>query len=422
MKVLVLGSGGREHAFVWKLSQSKKITKLYAAPGNPGTASFAENVEIGVNDFKSLAEFCHTNHIEMVLVGPEAPLVEGIVDYFAQNENTRNIFIIGPNKESAQLEGSKDFAKDFMMRHKIPTARYKSFSQSNKQDAIPFLESLNSPYVLKADGLAAGKGVLIINDLDEAKNALEEMLSGRFGEAGDIVVIEEFLNGIEVSVFIITDGTDYMLLPEAKDYKRIGEGDTGLNTGGMGAVSPVSFVDRELMSKIESRIIQPTIQGLKKDDMEYLGFIFIGLMVVANEPYVIEYNARMGDPETEVVIPRLKTDLFDIFIALKNKELYTIQPEFEAQTAVTVVMVSEGYPEDYPKGRKIELGQLTDSILFHSGTKILNEQLVTNGGRVMAITSLAKNKKEALNISYKNIQFVNYDGKNYRSDIGFDLD
>ncbi len=422
MNVLVLGSGGREHAIAWKIAQSKHLNKLYVAPGNPGTAYLAENIDIKLDDFARLAEFCIQSKIDYLLVGPEVPLVDGIADYFLQNQSTKHIFVIGPNKESAQLEGSKDFAKDFMLRHKIPTARYKSFSKSSITRAYDFLDTLTPPYVLKADGLAAGKGVLIMNDLDETKSALSEMLNGRFGVAGEIVVIEEFLDGIELSFFVLTDGNDYVILPEAKDYKRIGEGDTGLNTGGMGAVSPVSFVDKDLLQKIEQKIVIPTMAGLKKDDMKYVGFIFIGLMIVENEPYVIEYNVRLGDPETEVILPRLKTDLLEIFEAIKTNQLNTIKIEFEDKKAATVVLVSKGYPEAYNNAKNIEIDTIENSIVFHAGTKYIDEELVTNGGRVFVITSLAENIKLALDSSYKNIENINFEGKRYRKDIGFDLE
>jgi len=421
MNVLVLGSGGREHALAWKIASSKHLSKLFVAPGNPGTNLIATNVNIGVNDFVALAEFALKNNIECIVVGPENPLVDGIVDFFAEGEHTKNILVVGPNKESAQLEGSKDFAKDFMLRHKIPTARYKSFSKSTMQAACDFLETLNNPYVLKADGLAGGKGVLILKDLDQAKEALKQMVDGKFGNASEIVVIEEFLDGIEMSYFVFTDGTDYVILPEAKDYKRIGENDTGLNTGGMGAVSPVPFADSLLLSKIEERIVKPTIAGLKKDQMNYFGFIFIGLMIVDNEPFVIEYNVRLGDPETEVILPRLNSDLLEMFLDAKKNKLNEYKCSFLDDTAVTVMLVSGGYPEEYQTGMPVTIAENYTAMLFHAGTKFNNDTIVSSGGRVMAVSAMAENMPTALAISYENIGKIHFDGMYFRRDIGFDL-
>jgi phosphoribosylamine--glycine ligase len=421
MNVLVLGSGGREHALAWKMASSKHLSKLFVAPGNPGTFGFANNVNIGVNDFVALADFALKNNIECIVVGPENPLVEGIVDFFAEGEHTKNILVVGPNKESAQLEGSKDFAKDFMLRHKIPTARYKSFSKSTMQAACDFLDTLQAPYVLKADGLAGGKGVLILTDLDHAKDALKQMVDGKFGNASEIVVIEEFLDGIEMSYFVFTDGTDYVILPEAKDYKRIGEKDTGLNTGGMGAVSPVPFADSEMLAKIEDRIVKPTIAGLKKDQMKYFGFIFIGLMIVDNEPFVIEYNVRLGDPETEVILPRMNSDLLEMFLLAKTNKLNEYKISISSDTAVTVMIVSGGYPEDYQIGRPISVPAVSDALLFHAGTKFCENNIVSNGGRVLAVSAMADNMQKALAISYQNIGKMHFDEMYFRRDIGFDL-
>lgn len=423
MNILLLGSGGREHALAWKISQSKHCSQLYIAPGNAGTSQHGTNVAIGVNDFDAIAAFSTANKIDMVVVGPEDPLVNGIRDYFESHDALKNIPVIGPDKNGAQLEGSKDFSKQFMQRHKIPTAGYASFQRENLEEGYLFLETLKAPYVLKADGLAAGKGVLILNNLDEAKNELKSMLEdSKFGKAGNTVVIEEFLAGIEVSVFVLTDGKSYVVLPEAKDYKRIGEGDKGLNTGGMGAVSPVPFYDEAFRKKVEDRIIRPTVNGLHEEKIDYKGFIFIGLMNVGGDPYVIEYNARMGDPETEVVIPRIKNDLVELFDAVAKGNLHHHQIETDERTALTVMLVSEGYPGDYTKG-KIMSGfeNCEGSILFHAGTSGKDNDVLTNGGRVLAITSIANSIGAAKEISMQNAEKIKYDGKYYRKDIGNDL-
>ena len=423
MNILVLGSGGREHAISWKLSQSPKVSKLFIAPGNAGTKNVGENVDISVNDFESISKLVVENNIEMVVVGPEDPLVNGIYDYFGNNEELKHVAVIGPSKNAAELEGSKEFAKEFMMRHNIPTAAYKSFTVETLEDGYEFLETLSPPFVLKADGLAAGKGVLILEDINEAKSELKAMLAdSKFGAASQKVVIEEFLDGIELSVFVLTDGKNYKILPNAKDYKRIGEGDKGLNTGGMGAVSPVPFADEVLLKKVEERIVKPTIDGFAKDGLVYKGFVFIGLIMVNNEPLVIEYNVRMGDPETEVVIPRIKSDLFDLFDGVANEDLDTKVIEIDDRSACTVMMVSGGYPEAYQKGKEISgIENVEDSLVFHAGTKVEGDKVVTAGGRVLAITSYADNFKEALNTSYKNIDKISFDKHNYRTDIGFDL-
>ncbi len=424
MNVLILGAGGREHALSWKISQSSILNKLFVAPGNAGTANIATNVDLLVTDFDAIANFCLANNIEMIVVGPEAPLVEGIHDYFEQHEQLNKISIIGPKKLGATLEGSKRFAKEFMMKHHIPTAKYKAFTKDTLEEGYNFLENLTAPYVLKADGLAGGKGVLILNDIDKAKEGLTEMLTqDKFGEAGNEVVIEEFLDGIELSVFVLTDGDSYKILPEAKDYKRIGEGDTGLNTGGMGAISPVKFADSLFMTKVESQIVTPTIQGFKKDGIDYKGFVFIGLMNVNGNPYVIEYNVRMGDPETEVVIPRIKSDLLDLFEGVATNTLSERDLEISDQTVCTVMAVSGGYPETYEKGKEITgLESVTESIPFHAGTKSVNEKVHTNGGRVIAVSSMGRNTKEALEKSYTSLAKISYEAMYYRKDIGFDLD
>lgn len=423
MNVLLIGSGGREHALAWKLSQSKRITKLYIAPGNAGTQTVGTNVSINPEDFEAVRDFVRGNGVHMVVVGPEAPLVAGISDYFQNEPSLKYISVIGPSKAGAMLEGSKEFSKEFMVRHDIPTARYNSFTSNTLEEGFKFLETLNSPYVLKADGLAAGKGVLICDELVEARIELTSMLvEHKFGSASDKVVIEEFLKGIELSVFVLTDGKNYKILPSAKDYKRIGEGDTGLNTGGMGAISPVPFADQAFMNKVEERIVKPTVAGLLKDGIDYKGFIFIGLMNVGGDPFVIEYNVRMGDPETEVVIPRIKTDLVDLFEAVADQSLDRVKLEVDPRTTCTVMLVSDGYPGSYEKGRKIGgLDKVKDSVVFHAGTKDDNGNVLTNGGRVLAITSYGENMTEALEQSYANAHVVNYEGKYFRSDIGFDL-
>lgn len=423
MNILILGSGGREHTIAWKLNQSKKLSKLFVAPGNAGTAAIAKNIPIGVNDFQAIKEVVITEQIHMVVVGPEDPLVNGVHDFFLNDIDLINIPVIGPQKAAATLEGSKDFAKEFMMRNNIPTAAYKSFTADTLAEGQAFLETLKAPYVLKADGLAAGKGVLILQDLEEAKKELASMLvDSKFGDASTTVVIEEFLDGIELSVFVLTDGKNFKVLPTAKDYKRIGEGDTGLNTGGMGAISPVPFASEEFMSKIHNQIVKPTVEGLAKDNLPYKGFIFIGLIKVDNEPKVIEYNVRLGDPETEVVLPRLQNDLVEVFEAVGNQTLDAIDIKIDERTATTVMTVSGGYPEAYEKGKEITgLDAVDGSIVFHAGTKLDGNKVVTNGGRVMAVTSFGANFKEALAQSYKNVEKLHFDKINYRKDLGFDL-
>lgn len=423
MNILILGSGGREHTLAWKLHQSPKLSQLFVAPGNAGTASIAKNIPINVNDFVALKNVVLSEDIDMVVIGPEDPLVNGVHDFFLNDDELKDIPVIGPQKAAAELEGSKEFAKKFMMRHNIPTAAYQSFTASELEQGYAFLETLNSPYVLKADGLAAGKGVLILEDLNEAKAELQTMLVGaKFGAASATVVIEEFLAGIELSVFVLTDGKGYKVLPTAKDYKRIGEGDAGLNTGGMGAISPVPFADKDFMDKIHERVVKPTVEGLKKDNLPYKGFVFIGLIKVDNDPFVIEYNVRLGDPETEVVVPRIKNDLVEVFQAVANQTLDDIDLELDERTAATVMLVAGGYPEAYEKGALMTgYEMITDSLVFHAGTKLDDGKVVTNGGRVMAITSFGEDFKEALNTSYKNIKKVHFDKMNYRTDIGFDL-
>jgi phosphoribosylamine--glycine ligase len=423
MNVLILGSGGREHAFAWKLAQSKELENLYIAPGNAGTAQCGTNVNISISDFDAIKNLVWENSIDLVLVGPEDPLVNGIHDYFLQDEILKEIPVIGPKKDGAQLEGSKDFSKQFMLKHGVPTAKYKSFTSANINDADDFLESLRPPYVLKADGLAAGKGVLIINDIDEAKQELQNMiLNSKFGNAGNTVVIEEFLKGIELSVFVLTDGKSYKILPAAKDYKRIGVGDTGLNTGGMGAISPVPFANKAFIDKVEEQIVKPTIKGLLEDNIDYRGFIFIGLMNDDGEPKVIEYNCRMGDPETEVVIPRIESDLLDLLQGVATQTLHTKNFSVTPKTASAVVLVSGGYPEEYEKHLEISNYKSTeDSIVFHSGTILKNDKVLTNGGRVFAITSFGDSIKEAVTKSFVTAENISYDKKYYRSDIGKDL-
>ena len=422
MNILIIGSGGREHAFAWKISQSPKIDQLYIAPGNAGTSEFGTNLEIGATDFQSIRKVVLDKRIDMVVVGPEVPLVEGIHDFFLADELLKKVSVIGPVSRGARLEGSKDFAKEFMFRHGIPTAAYLSVTKDNLQEGIKFLRSLKAPYVLKADGLAAGKGVLIIADLAEAEQSLSNMLGGMFGEASKTVVIEEFLSGIECSVFALTDGKNYKILPVAKDYKRIGVGDTGLNTGGMGAISPVPFADELFMKKVEERIIVPTVKGLQRDGIDYKGFIFFGIISVNAEPIVIEYNVRMGDPETEAVMLRLKSDLVDLFEGVANGDLADRQLDIDSDSAVTVMLVAGGYPGTYEKGDIItQTDKISDSILFHAGTKISGNNVVTNGGRVMAVSSKGKNFREALKISYQNASKIQFKNVYFREDLGFDL-
>ena len=423
MNVLILGSGGREHAFALKLTKSNKVTQLFVAPGNAGTHAIAKNININPTDFNAVKEVVLKNDIKMVVVGPEAPLVNGVHDFFLADNELKNIPVIGPQKDGALLEGSKDFSKQFMQKHGVPTAKYKSFTKDNLNDGFAFLETLEPPYVLKADGLAAGKGVLILNSLEEAKAELEEMVSNqKFGEASSTVVIEEFLKGIELSVFVLTDGKSYKILPSAKDYKRIGEGDTGLNTGGMGAISPVPFADKVFLDKVEELVVKPTILGLQKDGIDYRGFIFIGLMNDHGNPSVVEYNVRMGDPETEVVLPRIDSDLFDLFEGVANQTLHEKSFSVSDKIATTVMLVSGGYPEAYQKNKEITgFENISESTVYHAGTTINNNKVVTSGGRVLAITSFGDTIQDALKKSYNSIDQINFENMNYRKDIGFDL-
>ncbi len=423
MKVLIIGNGGREHAFAWKIKQSEKCDELFIAPGNAGTALCGQNVAIAVDDFEKLGEFCLEHQIDLVVVGPEVPLVKGIRDYFESDEKLKNILMVGPGKLGAQLEGSKDFSKKFMVRHNIPTAKAKTFTANDLEEGVEYISKCDTPVVLKADGLAAGKGVIIAHAYEEAYFSFREMLvDKKFGDASASVLVEEYLDGIELSVFVLTDGDGYVILPEAKDYKRIGDGDIGLNTGGMGAVSPVIFADKEFMERVEKEVVIPTIEGLKKDQIPFKGFLFIGLMNVKGKPFVIEYNVRMGDPETQVVLPRLKSDLLELFAATAKGNLTTNQLEVDSSCAVTVVKVSGGYPENYEKGNPIEgLDKVSEAFVFHAGTKPENEKVVTDGGRVLAITGIGVNLKDARDRAYKGIEQVSWKDQFSRKDIGLDL-
>ncbi len=422
INILIIGSGGREHAMAWKIKQSPKLNQLFIAPGNAGTSQVGTNLPVGVSDFEGLKKVVIDNQIDLVLVGPEVPLCEGLHDFFSNDDLLKHVRFVGPYRLGAQLEGSKDFAKEFMMRHQIPTAKYLAVTSENLKEGIAFLKTMTAPYVLKADGLAAGKGVLIISDLQEAENSLKEMLNGQFGAASSKVVVEEFLSGIECSVFIITDGKDYRILPVAKDYKRIGEGDTGLNTGGMGAISPVPFADEIYMKKVEDRIIRPTVLGLQKDRIPYNGFIFFGLINCGGEPMVIEYNVRMGDPETEAVMLRIKSDFVDLLIGAADGTLSETIVEIDERSAVAVMLVAGGYPGHYEKGKIISgLEKIDDSLVFHAGTALKNGTVCSDGGRVLAVSSYGKNMNEALACSYRNAQLINFEGLYFRNDLGFDL-
>ena len=424
MNILIIGSGAREHAFCWKINQSSLCEKIFVAPGNAGTSELATNLEISISDFQAIKTAILINQISLVIVGPEIPLINGITDFIEKDSELTNVLVVGPSSHGAKLEGSKEYSKEFMERHKIPTAPYKSFNQDKLKEGIDYLSSMAPPYVLKADGPAAGKGVLIINDLKEAQLELENMLvNNKFGDSGHNVVIEGFLDGIEISCFVLTDGKSYITLPSAKDYKRIGEGDTGLNTGGMGAISPVSFANEEFLCKVENKIIKPTIRGIAKEQIDYKGFVFIGIIKVENEPFVIEYNVRMGDPETQVILPRIKSDFLEMMISTANQSLDSIKLEVDTNSAATVVMVSGGYPEDYEKGKEI-VGipkETKETIVFQAGTKMLKGKTVTNGGRVLSVTSIAENFKEALKKSYSKIEGISYEKKYFRKDLGFDL-
>ena len=424
MNILIIGSGAREHAFCWKINQSSLCEKIFVAPGNAGTSELATNLEISISDFQAIKTAILINQISLVIVGPEIPLINGITDFIEKDSELTNVLVVGPSSHGAKLEGSKEYSKEFMERHKIPTAPYKSFNQDKLKQGIDYLSSMAPPYVLKADGPAAGKGVLIINDLKEAQLELKNMLvNNKFGDSGHNVVIEGFLDGIEISCFVLTDGKSYITLPNAKDYKRIGEGDTGLNTGGMGAISPVSFANEEFLCKVENKIIKPTIRGIAKEQIDYKGFVFIGIIKVENEPFVIEYNVRMGDPETQVILPRIKSDFLEMMISTANQSLDSIKLEVDTNSAATVVMVSGGYPEDYEKGKEI-VGipkETKETIVFQAGTKMLKGKTVTNGGRVLSVTSIAENFKEALKKSYSKIEGISYEKKYFRKDLGFDL-
>ena len=424
MNILIIGSGAREHAFCWKINQSSLCEKIFVAPGNAGTSELATNLEISISDFQAIKNTILSNQISLVIVGPEIPLINGITDFIEKDSELTNVLVVGPSRHGAKLEGSKEYSKEFMERHKIPTAPYKSFNQNKLKEGIAYLSSMAPPYVLKADGPAAGKGVLIINDLKEAQLELKNMLvNNKFGDSGHNVVIEGFLDGIEISCFVLTDGKSYITLPSAKDYKRIGEGDTGLNTGGMGAISPVSFANEEFLYKVENKIIKPTIRGIAKEQIDYKGFVFIGIIKVENEPFVIEYNVRMGDPETQVILPRIKSDFLEMMISTANQSLNSIKLEVDTNSAATVVMVSGGYPEDYEKEKEI-VGipkETKETIVFQAGTKMLKGKTVTNGGRVLSVTSIAENFKEALKKSYSKIEGISYEKKYFRKDLGFDL-